>query len=102
MTLTIVIPAYNEVATIEAIVERVRATPYEKEIVIVDDGSTDGTRDKLKQLEKIPGVRAVYHTQNQGKCAALRTGFQHATGDVIIIQDADLEYNPAEYGVLLQ
>jgi glycosyltransferase involved in cell wall biosynthesis len=102
MKLSIIIPAYNEVATIEAIVARVRATPYDKEIVIVDDGSSDGTRDKLKELEKIPVVKVVYHTQNQGKCAALRTGFQHATGDIILIQDADLEYNPAEYGVLLQ
>jgi glycosyltransferase involved in cell wall biosynthesis len=102
MKLSIVIPAYNEVTTIETIVARVRETPYDKEIIIVDDGSTDGTRDKLKELEKIAGVKVVYHPQNQGKCAALRTGFQHAMGDIIIIQDADLEYNPAEYGVLLQ
>jgi glycosyltransferase involved in cell wall biosynthesis len=102
MKLSIIIPAYNEVATIDAIVARVRATPYDKEIVIVDDGSSDGTRDKLKELEKIPVIKVVYHEQNQGKCAALRTGFQHATGDIILIQDADLEYNPAEYGVLLQ
>ena len=102
MKLSIVIPAYNEVATIEAIVARVRETPYAKEIIIVDDGSSDGTRDKLKEMEKIPVIKVVYHAQNQGKCAALRSGFQHATGDIILIQDADLEYNPAEYGVLLQ
>jgi glycosyltransferase involved in cell wall biosynthesis len=102
MKLSIVMPAYNEAATIQAIVMRVRETPYDKEIIIVDDGSTDGTRDKLKELEKFPEVKAVYHQQNQGKCAALRTGFEHVTGDIILIQDADLEYNPSEYGVLLK
>jgi glycosyltransferase involved in cell wall biosynthesis len=102
MKLSIVMPAYNEAATIHAIVTRVRQAPYDKEIIIVDDGSTDGTREKLKELESIPEVKVFYHEHNQGKCAALRTGFKRATGDIIIIQDADLEYNPAEYGVLLQ
>jgi len=102
MKLSIVIPVYNEARTIEAIVERVRATPYTKEIIIVDDGSDDGTRDKLKELEKIPEVKVFHHQRNQGKCAALRTGFKAATGDIIVVQDADLEYNPAEYGVLLK
>jgi glycosyltransferase involved in cell wall biosynthesis len=102
MKLSIVIPVYNEVLTIAEIVARVRETPYSKEIIIVDDGSTDGTRFKLADLAKLPDVKVLFHEQNQGKCAALRTGFQMATGDVILVQDADLEYNPAEYGTLLQ
>jgi glycosyltransferase involved in cell wall biosynthesis len=100
--LSIVIPVYNEAATILEIVDRVRATPFTKEIVIVDDGSKDGTRDKLAGLAGLPDVKVLLHERNQGKCAGLRTGFKVATGDIIIVQDADLEYSPEEYGGLLQ
>jgi glycosyltransferase involved in cell wall biosynthesis len=102
MLLSVVIPVYNENATIEKIVARVQAAPVEKEIVIVDDFSTDGTREKLKQLASQPTIRIFFHDKNQGKGAALRTGFQHASGDAIIVQDADMEYDPMEYPKLLQ
>lgn len=100
--LSIVIPAYNETKTIEEIISRILAVPYRKEIIVVDDGSSDGTRDKLLEIAKLPGIKVLFHEKNQGKCAALRTGFKLATGDVIIVQDADLEYNPADYHILLQ
>ena len=100
--LSVVVPVYNEVNTIEEIVMRIQATPYVKEIIIVDDGSTDGTREKLLELERLPGVKVLSHEHNRGKGAALRTGFSKSKGDVIIVQDSDLEYNPAEYGALLQ
>ncbi|HJS74540.1 MAG TPA: glycosyltransferase family 2 protein, partial [Vicinamibacteria bacterium] len=96
--ISVVIPCYNEVATIEAILDAVRASEIrDKEILVVDDGSTDGTRDKLRSLDGEDGVRVIYHERNQGKGAALRTGFRAATGDVVIVQDADLEYDPREY-----
>ena len=103
MKLSIVIPCYNEAHTIRTIVDRVRAAPVpEKEIIIVDDCSRDGTRDLLR-TEIAPLVdQVIYHANNQGKGAALRTGFAAATGDVVIVQDADLEYNPDEYPKLLQ
>jgi glycosyltransferase involved in cell wall biosynthesis len=101
--LTVVIPCYNEVATIESVLEAVRNAPYpDKEIIVVDDCSTDGSRNKLKNLR--PGLvdQVIYHEVNQGKGAALRSGIQAATGDVVIIQDADLEYDPNEYQKLVE
>src|SRR5690349_5765195 len=89
LKLSVVITVCNEANTIKAIVARVRATPFIKEIIIVDDGSKDGTRQRLEEIAKTPDVKVIYHSRNQGKCAALRTGFQVATGDIIIVQDAD-------------
>ena len=101
MRLSVVIPAYNEMRTIEEVIARVRAAPFEKEIVIVDDGSRDGTREYLAGL-KDPDLVVVLQPANAGKGAALRAGFERATGDVVIIQDADLEYNPKDYPRLVQ
>jgi glycosyltransferase involved in cell wall biosynthesis len=101
--LSVVIPVYNEERWIREIVKRVRAVPIPKEIILVDDCSKDGTRAILEnEISKIPDCKVVYHTNNQGKGAGLRTGFQHCTGDVVIVQDADLEYDPAEYPRLIQ
>jgi glycosyltransferase involved in cell wall biosynthesis len=99
--LSVVIPVYNEQQWVRELVRRVQAVPIPKEIIIVDDCSTDGTRDILRGLEE-EGVRVIYQPYNQGKGAALRAGFRHATGAVIVVQDADLEYDPAEYPLLLQ
>jgi glycosyltransferase involved in cell wall biosynthesis len=104
MKVSIVIPCYNEVGTIEQILAAVLASPVsDKEIIIVDDCSTDGTRGVLKERIEGRGVaRVLYHEHNQGKGAALRTGFAAATGDVVLVQDADLEYDPQEYPKLIQ
>lgn len=99
--LSVVIPCYNESATVETVVEQVLASPYTAEVVIVDDGSTDGTRDILAGLSH-PQVRVLLQPHNQGKGAALRRGFAEATAEYVVVQDADLEYDPAEYGALVQ
>jgi glycosyltransferase involved in cell wall biosynthesis len=118
LRLSVIVPAYNEIATIEEIIGRVQAVPLEvsvgygersgqtltldREIVVVDDGSTDGTRELLRAYEPESGVVVVLHEQNQGKGGAVRTGLERATGDVLVIQDADLEYDPRDYVALLQ
>jgi glycosyltransferase involved in cell wall biosynthesis len=103
MKLSIVIPIYNEKSTLEEIFRLVQATPYDKEIIAVDDASTDGSQEILARLaESYENVKTFYHQQNQGKGAALRTGFAQVSGDVVIIQDADLEYRPADYPFLLE
>lgn len=101
MKLSVIIPAYNEKRTIKELISRVHAVVLpgvEKEILVVDDGSTDGTRDLLKNIK---GIRFIFHKENQGKGGAIKTGFQNATGDIFLIQDADLEYDPSDYGKLL-
>ena len=102
-TLSVLIPAYNEKETIEEIVRRVQAVPIDKEIIVVDDGSKDGTREILQRLAAAsPDVRVVMQPQNMGKGAAIRTAIEHARGRICIIQDADLEYDPNDYPALVQ
>ncbi len=104
LTLAVVIPCYNEVNHIEEILRRVEAVGLANEIIIVDDGSTDGTREVLQRIEaeNRPNVRIIYHERNQGKGAALVTGFAAASSDILLIQDADFEYDPREYPLLLR
>ena len=101
MKLSIVIPVFNEAKTIREIIKRVQDVSIEKELIIVDDCSKDGTQDILRTLSD-SNIRVVTHRENMGKGAAIRTGLQQVTGDVVVIQDADLEYNPQEYHRLLQ
>lgn len=102
MKISVVIPAYNEVQTIRKILASVHDTNRVDEILVVDDGSTDGTRAVLKELDGSRSIRVILHEKNQGKGAAVMTGVRQASGDVIIIQDADLEYDPRDYPALLQ
>jgi glycosyltransferase involved in cell wall biosynthesis len=102
MKLSVIIPVYNEFESIKTILERVQATKLAREIIVVDDGSQDGTRDILKKLDGKKRVRVILHEKNQGKGAAVRTGMSAAKGDVLLIQDADLEYDPRDYPELLQ
>lgn len=103
VTVSVVIPAYNEINTAETLLRRVREVPLKLEVIVVDDGSTDGTRDLLQRLDE-EGVidQLVFHEVNKGKGAALQTGFAHATGDVTVVQDADMEYDPFEFPLLLR
>lgn len=101
MKLSVVMPVYNEIRTIEEIIRRVKAVDIDKEIVIVDDYSTDGTREYLQKISD-PLIRVFFHEKNMGKGASVRTGVAAAAGDVIVIQDADLEYNPQEYHQLIE
>lgn len=98
--LSIIIPVYNEANTIGEILNRVKRVPYEKEIIVVDDGSNDQTSKILKEYNE--GIKILTHPKNMGKGAAIRTAIPHITGDIVIIQDADLEYNPSEYGNLIK
>jgi glycosyltransferase involved in cell wall biosynthesis len=102
MKLSVIIPVYNEVESIRIILKRVQATKMAREIIVVDDGSQDGTREILKKLDGRGGVRIILHEKNQGKGAAVRTGMAAARGDLLLIQDADLEYDPRDYPHLLQ
>jgi len=101
LKVSVVMPVFNEAATIGAIVDRVRGAVPDAELVIVDDGSSDGTREILEQLSHHEGITICRHERNWGKGAALRTGFKAVTGDVVLIQDADLEYDPNEYPQVL-
>jgi glycosyltransferase involved in cell wall biosynthesis len=103
MKLSIVIPVFNEERTLATLIARVLVVPYEKELIVVDDASSDGSARILDELAaKHPEVRLVRHPANQGKGAALATGFRHVTGDIVLIQDADLEYDPVDYPALLK
>ena len=101
--ISIIVPVYNEINTLEKVIDRLQEVPFcglEKEIIIVDDYSTDGTRELMKDYEGM--YKVFYHDYNQGKGAAIRTGLSHITGDIMVIQDADLEYDPADYDELIK
>jgi len=100
--ISVVIPVYNEATTVKELIARVQSVPIDKEIIIVDDGSSDGTRDVLRGLQGQARLTILFHEKNQGKGAALRTAFQQVKGDIVVIQDADLEYDPQEYGKLIK
>jgi glycosyltransferase involved in cell wall biosynthesis len=102
MKLSVIIPVYNEVKTIQEIIKRVQATGLADEIVAIDDGSNDGSRDLLANIDMEGKVKVIFHDHNQGKGKAIRTGIENASGDLILIQDADLEYDPREYPNLLR
>ena len=105
MRLSVIIPVFNEAATIESVLHRITSVPTEKEIVVVDDGSTDGTREILMDLEKTNNfdpLCCLYHDRNQGKGAAIRTGVKKISGEIVTIQDADLEYHPEDYPVAIR
>ena len=101
MRLSVIIPVYNEANTIRELLSRVEAVDIEKEIILVDDFSTDGTREYLKSVESRLGLKVVFHPRNMGKGRAIRTAIPHVTGDVVVIQDADLEYDPQDYHKLV-
>ena len=102
MNLSVVIPVYNEVSNIKEIIKRVQAQKLANEIIIVDDGSSDGTRELLKELDGKKKVRVILHERNQGKGAAVVTGMKASNGDILLIQDADLEYDPRDYPQILK
>ncbi len=102
MRLSVIIPVYNERATIREILRQVRAVGLADEIIVVDDGSTDGTREILAEEARSGDLRVIFHERNMGKGAAVRTGIAHATGDILLIQDADLEYDPQDYPNLIR
>ncbi len=103
MKLSLIVPIYNEAELLEIVLEKVRATiPFEHELILVDDHSTDGTIAILKREEQKPGTKVLYHNRNRGKGAAIRTGLKYATGDIVIIQDADLEYDPRDIPRVIQ
>lgn len=102
MLLSVLIPAYNEINNIDKLLEKVQSVPLSKEIIIVDDGSTDGTRARLDTYRTVPNIKVIFHEKNQGKGAAIRTAIQHMTGHIAIVQDADLEYEPHDYPALVK
>jgi glycosyltransferase involved in cell wall biosynthesis len=102
MKLSVIIPVFDEAGTLDEVLRRVRDTEYDKQIVLVDDCSSDGSRELLRGYEQDADVTVLYHASNRGKGACLRTALEHVDGDIVLIQDADLEYDPAEYPVLLE